>query len=247
MALAERPGAPPPWRRWQGRGPGRRRLFRLVAGTLVVLTVVSLLWVVAYRIVAVPVTALMLQRIAEGDGATRQWVSIEAISPSLIDAVIASEDSRFCFHHGFDVAAIEAALDSNAEGDRLRGASTISQQTAKNAFLWPSRIWLRKGLEAYFTVLIELGWPKRRILEVYLNIVEWGDGVFGAEAAARTHFHKTAASLTRHEAALLAVVLPDPRAWRPEHPGPYVAGRAAIIEKRMAVVERDGLDHCVRR
>ncbi|MCM8737248.1 monofunctional biosynthetic peptidoglycan transglycosylase [Azospirillum sp. A1-3] len=206
----------------------------------------TILWAVLYRIVPPPATPLMLIRALGGSGLSRDWEPLERISPALAEAVIASEDTGFCGHGGFDWAAIEDAFEDNEEGKRLRGGSTISQQTAKNAFLWPDRSWTRKGAETWFTLLIESLWSKRRILEVYLNIVEWDDGVYGAEAAARHHFHKSAAALTRREAALLAVVLPNPRNWSPSRPGPYVARRAGVIERRMAVVRRDGLADCVR-
>jgi len=223
-----------------------RRLLRWVlvgASGLVALTVG---WALLYRVVPPPGTPLMLIRAVEGTGVARDWRPLDAIAPALARAVIASEDTGFCGHGGFDWDAIETAFDDNEEGRRLRGGSTISQQTAKNAFLWPDRTWIRKGAEAWFTLLIESLWPKRRILEVYLNIVEWGDGIYGAEAAARHHFHKPASALTRREAALLAVVLPSPRRWSPSDPGAYVARRAGLIERRMAVVERDGLAGCAR-
>ncbi|MBY6260493.1 monofunctional biosynthetic peptidoglycan transglycosylase [Azospirillum sp. 412522] len=206
----------------------------------------TILWAALYRIVPPPATPLMLIRALGGSGLSRDWEPLERISPALVEAVIASEDTGFCGHGGFDWTAIEGAFEENEEGKRLRGGSTISQQTAKNAFLWPDRSWTRKGAEAWFTLLIESLWSKRRILEVYLNIVEWDDGVYGAEAAARHHFNKSAAALTRREAALLAVVLPNPRNWSPSRPGPYVVRRAGVIERRMAVVRRDGLAECVQ-
>lgn len=228
----------------------RRWARRLARGALIGLfglLALSVAWTALYRMVAPPVTPLMLIRAAtDGAGLARDWRSLDAISPHLVRAVIASEDTSFCGHGGFDWDAIETAFEANSDGKPLKGGSTISQQTAKNAFLWPSRDWLRKGAEAWFTLLIEQIWPKRRILEVYLNIIEWDDGVYGAEAAARHHFRKSASALTRREAALLAVVLPNPRHWSPTSPGPYVARRAAIIERRMAVVERDGLADCAR-
>lgn len=217
---------------------------RWVVAGLLGLVVLSVLWVLLYAVAPVPATPLMLLRAAGGSGMAKEWKPLDAISPHLVRAVIASEDSDFCNHGGFDWAAIQDALDSNEDGEKVRGGSTISQQTAKNAFLWPDRTWIRKGAEAWFTFLIERLWSKRRILEVYLNIVEWDDGVYGAEAAARHHFRKAATALSRREAALLAVVLPSPRNWSPNPPGPYVARRAGIIERRMALVERDGLAGC---
>ncbi|MBP2313401.1 monofunctional biosynthetic peptidoglycan transglycosylase [Azospirillum soli] len=223
-----------------------RRLLRLAVAIAFALAAFSVGWAALYRVAPVPATPLMLIRAAGGSGLEKDWVPLSTISPHLARAVIAAEDSQFCGHGGFDWAAIGEALEDNEEGGRLKGGSTISQQTAKNAFLWPDRTWVRKGVEAYFTLLIETLWPKRRILEVYLNIVEWADGVYGAEAASRHHFNKPASSLTRREAALLAVVLPSPRRWSPSTPSAYVARRASVIERRMAVVEREGLAGCVR-
>ncbi|MBP2232674.1 monofunctional biosynthetic peptidoglycan transglycosylase [Azospirillum agricola] len=223
-----------------------RRLLRWALVGAFGLVGLTVAWALLYRVVPVPATPLMLIRAAGGSGLDRDWEPLEAISPHLARAVVAAEDTGFCGHGGFDWASIEAALEENEEGKRLRGGSTISQQTAKNAFLWPDRSWTRKGAEAWFTLLIEGLWPKRRILEVYLNIVEWGDGIYGAEAAARHHFRKPASALTRREAALLAVVLPSPLRWSPATPSAYVARRAGLIERRMAVVERDGLAGCVR-
>lgn len=207
-------------------------------------------WVVVYRFIEAPGTVLMAERALAGDPVTRRPVGLDQISPNLVRAVIAAEDARFCAHTGFDVEAIEEALAFNerakAEGSsRRRGASTISQQTAKNLFLWPDRSWVRKGLEAYFTVLIELLWPKERIIEAYLNAVEWGGGAFGAEAAARVHFQKSAADLTAREAARLAAVLPNPRAWDAGAPGPYVRNRARTLQGRMRNIEAEGLDDCI--
>lgn len=162
-----------------------------------------------------------------------QWVALAAISPQAGLAVIAAEDQRFGDHAGFDFEAIRKALQHNAAGGRVRGASTISQQTAKNLFLWSGRSYVRKGLEAYFTVLIELLWPKQRILEVYLNVAQFGDNVYGVQAAAQAFFSKDAAGLTRREAATLAAVLPNPRRFRADRPSPYIERRATQIEAQM--------------
>ncbi|NYZ13630.1 monofunctional biosynthetic peptidoglycan transglycosylase [Azospirillum sp. RWY-5-1] len=224
---------------------GVRRLLRVMLALALGFAALSVGWVLLYRVVPPPGTPLMLIRaVADGAGIGKDWVPLAAISPNLVRAVIASEDSGFCAHYGFDWNAIAGALEENAEGERLIGGSTISNQTAKNAFLWPDRSWLRKGVEAYFTLLVEGLWPKRRILEVYLNVIEWGDGLYGAEAASRRFFGKAAADLTRREAALMAVVLPNPRRWSPAAPTAYIARRAAVIERRMAVVAGDGLDGC---
>lgn len=202
--------------------------------------------VLAYRFLPVPVTSLMVIRLFEGEGFDHQWRSLRDISPKLADAVIAAEDAQFCTHHGFDVEAIEKALKHNRKGRKIKGGSTISQQTAKNAVLWPQRSWVRKGAEAYVTVLMEAIWPKRRIMEVYLNVIEWGPGVYGAEAAARHHFGHSAKTLSNREAARLAAVLPSPRKWNAGKPGPYVRARAGTIQARMRVVRNEGLSRCAR-
>jgi monofunctional biosynthetic peptidoglycan transglycosylase len=203
---------------------------------------------VIYRVVPPPITILMIERLAQGQGLDKQWRGLSDISPALPQAVIAAEDARFCEHHGFDFEAIrKAALHNQRRPGKVRGGSTISQQTAKNVFLWPSRDYVRKGLEAWFTVLEEAIWGKRRILETYLNVVEWGPGTYGAEAAARRYFHKDAADLTQGEAARLAAILPDPLKWKAANPGPYVQRRSAKIGARAAVVRDDDLAWCVRR
>jgi monofunctional glycosyltransferase len=162
------------------------------------------------------------------------WVDMDRISPHAAMAVIAAEDQQFPFHYGFDVESIRKAVEKNQRSRRVRGASTISQQVAKNLFLWPGRSYVRKGLEAWFTVLIELFWPKERILEVYLNIAEFGKGVYGVEAASRKFFGKPAAKLTRSEAALLAAVLPNPRRLRVDRPSSYVQSRRSWIMGQMS-------------
>jgi monofunctional biosynthetic peptidoglycan transglycosylase len=166
----------------------------------------------------------------------QEWRDYAQISKELALAVVASEDQRFPDHHGFDFAQIQKAMDDAERGRRVRGASTISQQVAKNLFLWNGRSWVRKGLEAWFTVLIEACWSKRRILEVYLNIAEFGRGIYGAEAAAQTFFHKPAARLTRAESARLAAVLPNPLRRRAEAPGNYVQRRQQEITEQMAAL-----------
>ena len=198
-----------------------------------------------YRFAPPPGTWTMLQRKLSGDVVIHPWTSLENISPHLVRAVIAAEDSRFCLHKGIDVDAIEEAIEDNRNGKRRRGGSTISQQTAKNVFLWQGGGWVRKALETWFTVVSEAIWGKRRTMELYLNVAEWGNGYFGAEAAARGRFGKAARDLTKQEAALLAAVLPSPNKWRAVNPGPYVRSRAATIRKRMDVVRNEGLDRCV--
>ena len=179
-----------------------------------------------------------------------RWRSLDDISPRLVQAVIASEDSTFCAHNGFDMKAIERALQANARAEkrgsgRIRGGSTISQQTAKNVFLWPGRDWIRKGLEAGYTVAIETVWGKRRIMEVYLNVAEWAPGVYGAEAAAQHWFGKSADALTAREAARLAAILPSPRRYSASSPGPYVRRRTSRIQAAMGTVREQGLAACV--
>lgn len=213
-------------------------LSRLLAGFFAF----TIAWVLLYRFVPVPYTPLMAVRAIQQAWNPKQelrfrkdWVSIDSISPHLVTAVIAAEDQKFPTHHGFDIAAIKAAMAHNSKKTRspIKGASTISQQTAKNAFLWPNRDWVRKGLEAYFTVLIELLWGKERIMEVYLNVIEMGDGIYGAEAAARHYFGKSAAQLTRQEAASIAAILPSPRRWSATKPGNYTRQRIYWIQRQM--------------
>lgn len=218
---------------------------RYVVATAALLALTSALSAVAYRFVGPPLTVLQVQRASQGYDVRRDWVRVEEVSPYLINALLAAEDSRFCSHAGFDVKAVREAISQARNGERLRGASTLSQQTAKNVFLWNGGGFVRKGLEAYFTVLIETLWPKKRIVEVYLNVAEWGDGLFGVEAASRARFGKTAADLTPHEAALLAAVLPSPQKWRLDPPGPYVSSRAATLELRAQVVAGDRLAACI--
>jgi len=206
-----------------------KRIARIAAYTILAMVVSSLIWVLIYRFVMPPATFLTLRDRLDGKDVQRQPVRLADISPHLYRAVIASEDQAFCTHNGFDWAAIAKARDYNEQSSRTRGASTITMQTAKNAFLWPSRSWVRKGVEAYFTLLIEGFWPKQRILEVYLSVAEWGPGIFGAEAAARYHFGKPAALLTANEAALLAAALPSPLRSQPGRPSGYLEGRAREI------------------
>lgn len=200
---------------------------------------------VLQRFLPVPATFLMTSRLIEGEGWDYRWRPLDQISPRLVQAVIAAEDSNFCAHRGFDMAAIRKALEANERGGRIRGGSTISQQTAKNAFLWPGRDWIRKGLEAGYTVAIETVWGKRRIMEVYLNIAEWAPGVYGAEAAAQHWFGKSAADLSAREAARLAAILPSPRRYNASSPGPYVRRRASRIQAAMGTVREQGLAACV--
>ncbi len=218
----------------------RRRWLRWLMALPLAFVVVTTAQVAVLRFVDPPASAFMLARQLEawrqGDFGFRvayHWRDLEAISPHLPLAVIAAEDQRFASHHGFDLEAIEKALEHNARGKRVRGGSTISQQVAKNLFLWSGRSWLRKGLEAWYTVLVEAMWSKRRILEVHVNVAEFGDGIYGAQAAARTFWGKDAQALSAAQSARLAAVLPSPRRYSARHPGPYVQRRAAWIERQM--------------
>lgn len=204
---------------------------------------ISIFWIVLLRWVPVWVTPLMVMRSIEYSGdetfdTKKRWVPIEEISPNMVMAVIASEDNRFMDHSGFDWVEIDNAIEASRKGRRLRGASTISQQTAKNVFLFPGRSWIRKALEVYFTFGIEMVWGKKRIMEVYLNVAEMGRGVYGAEAAARSIFGKGAKRLTQREAALIAATLPNPLKRRADRPTTYLSSRASKIEDLMRKVER---------
>ena len=221
-----------------------RRLARLAARIVGLFLLISVIWAAVYTLLPVPLTPLMVIRLVEGYGFSKDWVSYEQISPNLARAAIASEDSGFCAHHGFEWEAIQNAWDRNQRSRRIRGGSTISNQAAKNAFLWPDRTYVRKTLEYYFTVLIELLWGKKRILEVYLNVVEFGPGIYGAEAASQTYFKKPASALSRREAALLVSVLPSPLKWSVARPGPYVQSRTATIMARMMDIPDPTGDPC---
>jgi monofunctional biosynthetic peptidoglycan transglycosylase len=202
--------------------------------------------VIAYRFIPPPATPLMLIRLAQGRGMDYRWRPIGKVSPALVQSLVAAEDARFCIHHGFDVDAMQKAMAHNGRRPgHIRGGSTISQQTAKNVFLWPDRSYVRKGFEAYFTVLIETLWGKRRIMETYLNVAEWGPGVYGAQAASRKWFGKDASQLSRPEAARLAAILPSPLKWRAEAPGPYVKRRSRRIGAASGIVRTSGLAACV--
>jgi monofunctional biosynthetic peptidoglycan transglycosylase len=227
---------------WRGRG----WLWRLVAILFILLVPAPILLLLLFRVLPVPGTPEMLLSLIEGKGASYAWS--DDISPRLERAVIGAEDQNFCTHHGFDWKSINKAMaDHKRHPDRPeRGASTISQQTARTLFLLPVRSWIRKGLEAWITVLMEELWPKKRILHVYLNLVDWGDGIFGAQAAAQAYFGTDAAALDSAEAARLAAILPNPHKWRAAHPGRYVRRRTASLEGRSAIVVRDGLNFCVK-
>lgn len=208
------------------------------------------LQVALFRFVPPPPTVLMIEQAIKGSGLDYRWRSLDDLSPYLVTAAIAAEDARFCSHNGFDFEAIQKAMKANERAEalgssKMRGGSTISQQTAKNVFLWPERSYIRKGLEAGYTVLIEFGWGKKRIMEVYLNVAEFAPGVYGAEAAAQHWFGKSAKNLDRREAARLIAVLPSPRRYNAASPGPYVRRRTARIEANAGQVRAQGLNQCV--
>jgi monofunctional biosynthetic peptidoglycan transglycosylase len=214
----------------------RRWLLRGVAGLVLVIVA----WVIAYSVVPVPTTAYIIGESRRLGSVERDWVPLADISVNLQRAVVAAEDANFCLHWGFDMAAIRDAI---ADGGQ-RGASTISQQTVKNTFLWHGRSWVRKALEAAITPVMEFIWPKDRVLEVYLNVAEFGEGVFGAEAAARHHFGVSAADLSLRQASLLAAVLPSPKERNASNPSAFVDRRARAIDDGAATIAADGRDGC---
>lgn len=216
-----------------------RKIFRWIWKAMLWFFGLSVLSVIIFKWVPIPFTPLMVTRIIEfkmdgGDAIySHKWVPLEKISPNLQKAVIASEDGNFLKHSGFDFKAMQKAFKNNSKGKRLKGGSTISQQTAKNVFLWQGRSYLRKGLEAYFTVLIELIWGKERIMEVYLNSIEMGNGVYGAQEASRTWYRKTANDLTAREAAGIAAILPNPRKFKASNSSSYIERRKDKIMRNM--------------
>ena len=214
-------------------GSAGRRIRLLLLWVLAVALLAPPALVLTYRFLPPPITPLMVIRLLEGEGLQKDWVPLERISPTLPQAVVAAEDNLFCEHAGFDWRSLRGELDAWLAGERARGASTITMQTAKNLFLWPGRSLLRKALEAWMTPQIELLWPKPRIMEVYLNIVELGPGIYGADAAARIYFGKAAGDLGAREAALLAAVLPNPLQWSPARPTDFLSRRARTIQTRI--------------
>ena len=223
--------------------PGR--IVAFLVKLVLVFLVGSILWVLAYRFVNPPMTATMLGDLVGGRGATRDWMSLSQIDRDMVRAAIGAEDSKFCSHNGFDVEAIEDAMKRNASGGRIRGGSTISQQTAKNAFLWQGGGYFRKGLEAWFTLLMENLWPKRRIMEVYLNLAETGIGTYGVNAGAKRYFDHDASAMSRTEAARIAAVLPLPKKRGAVAPKGFTRRYGNSITSRIGIVARDGLDSCV--
>lgn len=217
---------------------------RLIRKAIFLFLAISVVWVLIYRFVNPPITFLMIQRAIERktDGKDlkidKSWLAIEDLSGNLKKAAIAGEDINFLNHKGFDFKAMETAFVKNKKGKRIRGGSTISQQTAKNVFLWPGRSYIRKAFEAYFTVLIELLWGKERILEVYLNVIEMGDGIYGAEAAVQSYWGKSANSMSKSQAALLVAVLPNPRRWSPARPSRFVYYKQSLILRNMRSLKK---------
>ncbi len=231
--------------------PRRRRprvnwLRRLIVWLLIIVFVLPPAWVLVYRFAPPPITPLMAIRLGQGQGLDYRWRSLDQMSPALVMAAVAAEDSGYCQHHGFDFRAMQKAMSHNEKKPgRVRGGSTISQQAAKNVFLWPDRSYVRKAIEAYFTVLIETLWGKRRIMEVYLNVVEMGPGTYGAEAASRLYFSKPASELSAMEASRLVAILPSPLKWRAVGPGRYVQRRTQRIGGAMGMVRIRDLAACV--
>ena len=219
-----------------------RTILRYIAKAFAGFVGLTVVLVVAFKWLPVPVTATMVM---DGNGITKDWESLDNIDRNLVSAVIASEDQRFCQHSGFDTEAIEQAMRENLEGGKIRGGSSISQQTAKNVFLWQGGGYFRKGLEAWFTFWIELVWGKRRIMEVYLNVAETGIGTYGAEAGSQRYFGHSAARLSRDEASRMAAALPSPKKRSVKSPGGWLARHGNRIERRIGIVRRDGLDACV--
>jgi len=229
------------------RRPFKRRILGWIVKAVLAFFIGSLLWVAALRFINPPITFTMIGDAVGGHGVTKSWMSLDRIDPSMARAAIAAEDSRFCQHGGFDYKAIAAAAARNATGKkRIRGGSTISQQTAKNVFLWQGGGFFRKGLEAYFTLLIEHIWGKRRIMEVYLNVAETGIGTYGVNAGAMRYFKHDASQLSDREAALIAAVLPLPKKRAAIDPRGFTRRYGNSINRRIGVVAGDGLDACLR-
>ena len=232
------------------RRPVRRRsvvarALRLLLKVVAAFVLLSLLMVALYRFVSPPLTLTMVGDLVSGRSVDKDWMALRVMDPDVARAAIAAEDGNFCRHHGFDFTAIEKALRGNEAGRRYRGGSTISQQTAKNVFLWQGRSWVRKGLEAWFTTLIELGWGKRRIMEVYLNVAETGIGTYGANAGAQRYFHHDASRMTPAEAARIAAILPLPKKRAAISPTGFVRRYGDNIAARIPRMQRAGLYSCL--
>lgn len=241
--MAKKSTTIPPYRR--RRSSGRGGFFRTLVKLLVGLFLLSILWVIALRFVPPPVTATMLGDLFAGRGIAKDWMSLDSMDRDMVRAAIGAEDSKFCAHNGFDIEAIEDAMKRNASGGRIRGGSTISQQTAKNVFLWQGGGYVRKGVEAYFTFLIENLWGKRRIMEVYLNVAETGIGTYGVNAGSMRYFGHDASAMSATEAARIAAILPLPKKRGAVAPKGFTRRYGNSIAARVGVVGRDGLDACV--
>ena len=231
----------PTYRRRRKRRSLGGWIWRIILG----LFLFSIVWVAAYRFIPPPITATMIGDLASGRGLRKDWMSLNEMDRDMVRAAIAAEDGKFCQHNGFDFEAIEDAMKRNASGGRIRGGSTISQQTAKNAFLWQGGGYVRKGVEAYFTFLIEQLWGKRRIMEVYLNLAETGIGTYGANAGAQRYFGHDASAMSRTEAARIAAVLPLPKKRGAIAPKGFTRRYGNSITSRVGIVARDGLDACI--
>lgn len=224
-----------------------KRIRQIILKTIMVFFALTIFSVILFRFFPIPVTPLMIIRCVEQRSSgkemklSKEWTSLDKISPVMPLAVMAAEDQNFEEHFGFDLEAIRKAESYNEkhQGKKLKGASTITQQTAKNVFLWPSRSWIRKGFEVYFTFLIEIFWSKKRIMEVYLNVIETGDSIYGVEAASLIYFHKPSSKLNIYEASRLAAILPDPRNWNPVHPSPRIVRKAQRIIQYMGKLKTE--------
>lgn len=245
--MAKRPKSTIPKYKRKRQRPFGRRLVGWIVKLILVFLIGSVLWVLAYRFVNPPITATMLGDLLAGRGAKRDWMGIDEIDRDMVRAAIGAEDSKFCSHNGFDVEAIEDAMKRNASGGRIRGGSTISQQTAKNAFLWQGGGYARKGVEAWFTFLTEHLWTKRRIMEVYLNLAETGIGTYGVNAGSQRYFGHDASAMSRTEAARIAAVLPLPKKRGAVTPKGFTRRYGNSIASRISIVGRDSLDACVYR
>ncbi len=216
-----------------------KKCTRILGYVALSLFVFSILITLIYRWVNPPITPLMLiRKMEEGSKIEKKWMPLDSISPFMVTAAVGGEDANFMNHSGFDFDAIENAMEKNMSGKSVRGGSTISQQVAKNVFLWPGRSYVRKGFEAYFTLLIETFWSKKRIMEMYLNVIEMGDGIYGAEAAAQFYFHKSASKLTKNEASLITACYPNPRIYFPNKPSPFVLHKQSLILRNMNRIKK---------
>jgi monofunctional biosynthetic peptidoglycan transglycosylase len=221
------------------KGGVPRLIFRILKLLVIFFFASSIFFVILFRFVNPPVTLLMIQRGFERKAAGKEWKidktwkSFDEIADPMKRAAVAAEDQSFLENHGFDFSSIEKAIKKNAHSKKLIGGSTITQQTAKNVFLWPGRSFIRKGFEAYFTVLMEVFWSKKRTMEVYLNVIEMGDGIYGVEAASQAYFNKPASQLTNQQAAAIAVIFPSPLKWSATHPTRYLRHRQYLIMKNM--------------